>query len=355
VNVSTIVLYVDGVAVGSTNTPTGSGATVDYTPPALFDFGSAHTAALAYEDTLGGSYSNSWAFNIIPAFVTLNFANSSATRNFSGSGDSITLDFSIDGSGDVSMVATPVALGTNATDPVYLAAVNSWSGNVGTVDDAALFGETFQLTIFVTLVDRTNGTTVGVERISLDGRYLDGIMGCGGGNSSRVDWTTGNQEFLHFQQTGGSAVINLLDFEWHGASTSSAIYDTQLIAGGVSNSWYNLPGSTGFVDVSTLGYVVGSGANELTFSEPLDGTHGLGVAGLTLKIAAPVGPLAPLVATFDSGTGNLTISWSGPGQLQETSDLAANPVVWTNVPGVVGTSHVIAIGGGTQKFYRLAQ
>jgi hypothetical protein len=351
VNVSTIVLYVDGVAVASTNTPTGTGATVDYTPAALFDFGSAHTAALTYNDTLGGSYSNSWAFNIIPAFVTLNFANSSPTRDFSASGDSITLDFSIDGSGGVSMVATPGGASTNAA---YVAAVNSWSGSVGTVADAALFGETFQIAIFVTLVDRTNGTTIGVERISLDGRYLDGIMGCGGGNSSRVDWTTGNQEFLHFQQTGGSAVIKLLDFEWHSASTSTALWDTQLIAGGVSNSWYNLPGSTGFVDVSALGYVIGNGANELTFSQPLDGTHGLGVAGMTLQIAAPSGPLAPLVATFDSGTGNLTISWTGPGQLQETPALTS-PIVWTNVPGVVGTSHVIAVGNAPQKFYRLAE
>jgi hypothetical protein len=149
-------------------------------------------------------------------------------------------------------------------------------------------------------------------------------------------------------------VIKLLDFEWHSASTSTALWDTQLIAGGVSNSWYNLPGSTGFVDVSALGYVIGNGANELTFSQPLDGTHGLGVAGMTLQIAAPSGPLAPLVATFDSGTGNLTISWTGPGQLQETPALTS-PIVWTNVPGVVGTSHVIAVGNAPQKFYRLSE
>ena len=284
------------------------------------------------------------------ADLTLDFANSNPDRDFSGSGDSITLDFSIDGSGAVSMVATAVGSGT---DPEYLAAVNSWTGPVGTVEDAALFGETFQMTILVTLVDRTNGVTIGTERISVDGNYLDGIMGCGGGNGSRVDWTTGAQEWLHFEQTGGSAVINLLDFEWHGASTALNLWDTQLIAGGVSNRWMNLPGNTGTVDVSALGYVIGSGTNELTIAQPLDGSHGLGVAGMTLRIAAPSGSLAPLVATFDSGTGNLTISWSGPGQLQETPDLTS-PIVWTNVPGVVGTSHVIAVGGGTQQaFYRL--
>ncbi len=64
------------------------------------------------------------------ADVTLNFANSNPDRDFSASGDSITLDFSIDGSGDVSMVASAVGSGT---DPEYLAAVNSWTGPVGTV------------------------------------------------------------------------------------------------------------------------------------------------------------------------------------------------------------------------------
>ena len=174
-------------------------------------------------------------------------------------------------------------------------------------------------------------------------------MGVGGGNGSRIDWTTGPQEFLHFKQTGGGAVIKLLAFEWHGASTDTNLGDTQLIAGNVSNRWDNLPGTAGTVDVSALGYAIGSGTNELTFSMPLDGTHGIGLAGMTLQIVRP----HVLAATFDSSSGNLTLSWSHPGQLQETSDLTS-PTVWTNVPGVVGMSHVIATHGGKQKaYYRL--
>jgi hypothetical protein len=95
--------------------------------------------------------------------------------------------------------------------------------------------------------------------------------------------------------------------------------------------------------------VIGSGTNELTFSQPLDGTHGIGVAGMTLEILPP----NVLAYTVDSGTGHLTLHWNRPGQLQETRDLRS-PSVWTNVPGVVGTSHVIAVGGGSpQSFYRL--
>lgn len=279
------------------------------------------------------------------ANVTLDFANPNAARDFSASGDSIRLDFAIDGSGGISMKATPVGAATNA---YYLSAVTNWSGNVGTVADAALFGGSFQMTVFVTTVNRTNGS-IGTERLSLDGQYADGIMGVGGGNGSRIDWTSGPQEFLHFAQTGGSAEIRLLTFEYHGASTSTGLWDTQLIAGNVSNRWDNLPGTSGIVDVSALGYVIGSGTKDLTFSEPLDGTHGIGLAGMTLEILCP----NVLAYTFDSGTGNLTLRWSRPGQLQETGDLT-NPIVWTNVPGVVGMSHVIATGAGTPKsFYRL--
>jgi hypothetical protein len=280
------------------------------------------------------------------ANVTLKFANSNPSRVFSGSGDSIKLDFSIDGSGVVSLVATPVGSGT---DREYLAAANLWTGNVGTVNDVALFHERFQITISVTTVNRINSSISGTERVSLDGQYGDGIMGIGGGNGGRIDWTTGPQEYLHFQQTGGSAKINLLGFEYHGASTSTGLWDTQLIAGSVSNRWDNLPGTTGFVDVSALGYVIGSGINDLTFSMPLDGTHGIGLAGMTLQIVRP----QVLATTFDSSSGNLILSWTQPGQLQETSDLTS-ATVWTNVPGVVGMSHVIATRAAKQQaYYRL--
>ena len=174
-------------------------------------------------------------------------------------------------------------------------------------------------------------------------------MGVGGGNGSRIDWTTGPQEFLHFKQTAGGAVIKLLAFEWHAASTNANLGDTQLITGDVRNRWDNLAGIAGAVDVKALGYVIGSGTNELTFSMPLDGTHGIGLAGMTLEVVRR----HALTTSFDSSNGNLTISWSRLGQLQETSDLTSR-TVWKNVPGVVGMSHVIATGGGTQEsYYRL--
>ena len=56
------------------------------------------------------------------ANVTVDFLNASATRDLSTSGDIITLDFTINGAGAVTLDATPVGAGT---DPEYLAAVEA--------------------------------------------------------------------------------------------------------------------------------------------------------------------------------------------------------------------------------------
>lgn len=182
------------------------------------------------------------------ASVIVDFKNARPARDLSVSGDTITLDFTIDGTGDVTLDATPVGASTNAA---YLAAVESLDSppSVGTVADAALYGESFQITIFSTRLDRTTLDPLPAERLSLDGGYSNGILGMGGGNGSRVDWTSGAQEIMHFEQTGGTVQINLLDFAWHAASTVDDLWDTRLVAGTVDTTYTDLPGSSGVVDV----------------------------------------------------------------------------------------------------------
>ena len=70
-----------------------------------------------------------------------------------------------------------------------------------------------------------------------------------------------------------------------------------MIAGSVDNRFDNLPGNEGTVDVSSLGYFIGSGADELTFRMPLDASNGLGVAGLTLE-AVPEPASFGMLAVF---------------------------------------------------------
>jgi hypothetical protein len=58
-------------------------------------------------------------------------------------------------------------------------------------------------------------------------------------------------------------------------------------------------------------------------------------------------PLGPLVITHTGA--NITISWTGAGTLQQTSNLATG-VSWTDVPGVTGTSYTAAASGSTSYF-----
>jgi hypothetical protein len=238
--------------------------------------------------------------SVAVADINLNFINSNQARDQASDGDSITLDFIIDGSGDVTLDATAVG----GSDVEYLAAIDSWDGNAGTVSSSALFGTSFQLTVFANSVDPGN-SAVRDENLSLDGRYGSGLMAVGGQNSSRIDHNNagGPQEFLHFQQTGGDAQLNLLSFDWHGASSVNNLWDTQVIAGTVDNTFLNLAGSSGNVDVSGFNYVIGSGANDLTFSMPInDASHGLGIAGLTFQAvevsAVPEPATCGLLAAF---------------------------------------------------------
>jgi hypothetical protein len=63
-------------------------------------------------------------------------------------------------------------------------------------------------------------------------------------------------------------------------------------------------------------------------------------------------PTTPSQLTVALQAGNLLISWTGAGTLQETDGL---PGGWRNVtPAPTGTSHTVAIGPG-QKYYRLTQ
>jgi hypothetical protein len=49
--------------------------------------------------------------------------------------------------------------------------------------------------------------------------------------------------------------------------------------------------------------------------------------------------------------GNLKLTWSGTGRLQESVDLKA----WADVPGNPASGIQVSVGSGAHKFYRLVQ
>lgn len=222
--------------------------------------------------------------SVAMAEINLNFTSTSATRVYSDDGGTITLDFSVDGSGTVTLDAS-----TSATDANFIADVNSWDGVVGTAD-LLLAGETFQITMGkIHLVDRDTGLpTGGYESISLQ-NIAGGIMGSHGGNAGRIDFGTGAQEVFHIEQTGGSVAIALQSINWNANSASipNSCDWTIISGGGSGNTFYNMPGTNGVLDVSAYGYSIRGGANDLTIREPMDGDYGAALQGMTLWVTVP--------------------------------------------------------------------
>ena len=123
-------------------------------------------------------------------------------------------DFSINGSGAVTLDASTTSLAAN-----IITSVNLWDGGVGTVTDPLLFGTTFQILMTSSSVLTAN------RSFTMDGRYSTGMIGVSGNNSSRIDGQTAtptpdDMERLTFTLTSGSPLITLKSFNWDFASTA---------------------------------------------------------------------------------------------------------------------------------------
>jgi hypothetical protein len=228
--------------------------------------------------------------SVAMADVSLNFKHTSLVRDTAGSGTTITFDFSVNGSGGVTLDASTTSVLANIIN-----SVNSWDGGVGTVTDTSLFGTTFQILMSSSSVVTPN------RSFTMDGRYSTGMIGVSGNNSSRIDGQTSSptpddMESLTFTLTSGSPLITLKSFNWDFASTAASLADAKLLDGDTSVTYLDMtaaftgsPSTYGTKDTSAAGLTLGSGANALVFTSPATidgGTHGYGLSGMTLQIAA---------------------------------------------------------------------
>ena len=224
----------------------------------------------------------------VMADISLNFRNTLNPRETAGSGTTITYDFSVNGSGAVTLDAS-----TTSLLPNIITSVNSWDGGVGTVTDPLLFGTTFQVLMTSSSVLTPN------RSFTLDGRYSTGMIGVSGNNASRIDGqtstpTANDMERLTFTLTSGSPLITLKSFNWDFASTAASLADARLLDGDTSVTYLDMtatftgaPSTYGTMDTSTAGLTLGSGANALVFTSPTTaegGTHGYGLSGMTLQV-----------------------------------------------------------------------
>jgi hypothetical protein len=73
--------------------------------------------------------------------------------------------------------------------------------------------------------------------------------------------------------------------------------------------------------------------------------------GVEVSVYAATAP-PRLTITQGPGPGQVTVSWTGSGVLQQSSNLATSPTGWSNVSGVSGNSYVTTATGN--RFFRVA-
>jgi arylsulfatase A-like enzyme len=238
-----------------------------------------------------------WLALAAPSFsaVHVDFAHSytgasSATQN---TGD-VTLAFTVDGSGNVTLDASSV-------DPDPAAYINEFDGSVGTVSDPAMWGQSFSIVL--------SSTGVGNLRINNTGSGL----AVQGGNSQVLDAdaSAANEVITATVTTSGT------QFNLSGVDYSN-------LAGGVgmnvSGTTHTLSGSNGSVDVSAQG-VTGNFTVASTGSAP---GQGFVLSGLSFDLTGSLSASDVVVSFANSGTGfgdptdARTIPWVSSGGAANT-------------------------------------
>jgi hypothetical protein len=175
------------------------------------------------------------------ASITLDFnvasSNTGPNRLIINGASPLTFAFSVDGSGNVTLDAS-----TTSPDQIDIDTVNGWDGAVGTVSVPSLFNSSFT---------RIDGVTLPVPKVET------------------LSWTL----------TSGSVA---LDFQsWVYGNSPANIGDMMVLDADSNNSWYNMPGTTGTLAMNGISL---AGTDSVVFMEPLDGTHGAGLAELTFDV-----------------------------------------------------------------------
>jgi arylsulfatase A-like enzyme len=203
--------------------------------------------------------------------VDLSHSYSGATDPVQNTGN-ITLAFTVDGSGNVTLDASCALPGPAAY-------VNEFDGPVGTITDPAMWGQSF------TIVLSSSGS--GSLRISNSGAGLS----VQGGNAERLDFL--NERITATVSAPGTD-FKLLELDYANASTTAG---TQMNVAGTA---YNLSGSNGTVDVSAQGV---SGTFFIDSATDAD-AQGFVLSGLSFDLLAlPLVAADAVVSFANSGTG----------------------------------------------------
>lgn len=133
------------------------------------------------------------------ADVTVTFVNALPTRTMV---EDLLLDFTVDGSGSVTLDAS-----TSSTNTAVIAAVNSWDGAAGTVSYSDAFGTDFSISM-----DSTG------DEIRLTSQGDLGGLGVQGNNQNKIDDPGVEELYAAPIFDGYVAALNMKSMKWTGAS-----------------------------------------------------------------------------------------------------------------------------------------
>jgi len=208
------------------------------------------------------------------ATVSVDFSYDTVTypSRLNGPQSPLTLVFTVDGSGNVSLDASALD-----SDTDIQAIVNSWDGPVGTVGDAGLWGTSF--TLQATAYSVTNG----MRDFRLEPDQTGG-MGVVGSNSGRIDGMGPDKDPEHVEVvlTDGSVALNFGEIMYVGGATGSDFY---VADGTTSNNNYNV-GASGTRSISGLSLTTGV---TLSIAQPADTDkydNGIALGGLTFTVTS---------------------------------------------------------------------
>jgi arylsulfatase A-like enzyme len=207
------------------------------------------------------------------ASVEVDFSHSytGSTDPIQNTGD-ITLSFTVDGSGNVTLNAS-------CADPDPAAYVNQFDGPAGTISDPAIWGQSF------TIVLSSSGS--GSLRISNSGTGLS----VQGGDAERLDIS--NEQIAATVSAAGSG-FKLLEINYADATTTAGT------AMNVAGTTYSLTGSSGTIDVSAQGATGTFTINSATDAD----AQGFVLSGLSFDLVGlPLAASDTVVSFANSGNG----------------------------------------------------
>jgi hypothetical protein len=206
------------------------------------------------------------------ADVTLDFNYGGAVLNGL---QPLTLNFSIDGSGIVSLDAAT----TNLT-PSFTGAVDAWdAANVGSVLEAALYGTTFTLT----------GVTGGPGLVLANNDT--GVLGISGQTAGRIDQNGAESLAFNLSGLASGYAVELKTVSWGNRAANGSSGIKLLDADTTYDFLIPNAATFGSTNLSGVGFVVSSGEGLVFTTKDNSATTGTigagyGLAGFTFAVVA---------------------------------------------------------------------